>query len=497
MIWTLILVPAAGGILAFFPLPDRLRRFLLVATAAAHFTLVLAAWRLPRPFSAAGGWLAVDAASLLFLTISSVLFLAAALYAVGYLSRDPKEPIRDYLEGFQFANRPEGIFIGCLLLFLATMSGVAVARHLGIIWVAVEATTLTSAPLIYYHRHHRSLEAAWKYLLICSVGIALALLGNFFLAVATTAGEGRDITLLVPDLIANASVLSPTWLKAAFLLMLVGYGTKMGLAPMHTWLPDAHSEAPSLVSALLSGALLNCAFLAILRMQSVLAAAGMGGFGRNLLILFGLLSMAWAALLLISQTDYKRLLAYSSVEHIGILALGVGVGGAAAAGAMLHAVNHSLTKAALFLVAGNILAVYRTKNIGDIGGLMHVLPVSGFLWFAGMLAVIGFPPFGIFASELMILKGALAAQRWAVAGAYLAALAVAFGAILWPLLQMVYRPGASRLEATGAGGGRQEFVLSAAAPATLMLAVLVLGLWIPHPLRQLVDAAAALWSGGF
>jgi hydrogenase-4 component F len=492
MIWALILIPAVGGASAFLPLPAKLRRMLLVWAAVLHFGLTLAAWRAPAGLSAANGWLALDAAGLLFLTICSALFLAAAFYALGYLSSGAQVPIRDYLEGFQFGNRPEGVFIGCLLLFLATMSAVAAANHLGLLWVAVEATTLTSAPLIYYHRHHRSLSAAWKYLLICSVGIALALLGNFFLAVATTAGEGQHITLLIPALIHHAAALSPTWLKAAFLLMLVGYGTKMGLAPMHTWLPDAHSEAPSLVSALLSGALLNCAFLAVLRMQAVLASAGMGSFGRNLLVLFGLLSMGWAALLLIAQSDYKRMLAYSSVEHMGVLALGVGLGGVAAVGAMLHAVNHSLAKAALFLVAGNILAAYRTKDVPSTRGLRQMLPLSGLLWMAGILAVVGSPPFGLFTSELMILKGALAGQRWAVAAGYLTALGIAFGAMLWAALRMIYGDAPAAPE----GSGREcDTFLSVASPVVLIGAVLALGLWVPDPLWRLIHRAASLWGG--
>jgi hydrogenase-4 component F len=491
MIWALILVPGTAGACAFLPLPVHLRRMLLPAAAILHLALVLGAWQCTG-LTAAGGWLAIDAGGLLFLTICSTLFLAAALYAIGYLHNDTKEPIRDYLEGFHFGNRPEGIFIGCLLLFLSTMSAVAMAQHLGLLWVAVEATTLASAPLIYYHRHHRSLSAAWKYLLICSVGIALALLGNFFLAVATTAGGEAHITLLIPELIAHAADLSPTWLKAAFLLMLVGYGTKMGLAPLHTWLPDAHSESPSLVSALLSGALLNCAFLAVLRMQGVLAAAGMAAFGRNLLILFGLLSMIWAALLLISQTDYKRLLAYSSVEHMGVLAVGVGLGGIAGAGAMLHAINHSFIKGALFLVAGNILAIYRTKDILSTWGLRRTLPISGALWLAGILAVVGLPPFGLFTSELMILKGALAEQRWVVAIAYLAALGIAFGAMVWAALKMVY---GSRPSLPTGSNLRGDTFFSVASPAVLTAAVLLLGLWVPDPVWRLIHRAAALWGG--
>ena len=317
---------------------------------------------------------------------------------------------------------------------------VTVSRHLGLMWVGVEATTLASAPLIYFHRHHRSLEATWKYLLICSVGIALALLGNFFVAVAARSAGGPTIHLTIDDLVAHAGSLNPLWLKAAFLFFLVGYGTKMGLAPLHTWLPDAHSEAPSVVSALLSGALLNCAFLTILRTHSLLSAAGLAAFSSDLLVLFGLISMAVAAVFILGQADFKRMLAYSSVEHMGILALGIGIGGVATFGAMLHAVNHSLTKAMLFLAAGNILALYRTKSTTRVRGVLRTLPITGVLWLAGFLAIVGSPPFGPFLSELTILKGVLDAGRPVVAVAYLLALAIVFVGMATIFLRMAYGP---------------------------------------------------------
>ena len=292
--------------------------------------------------------------------------------------------------------------------------------------------------MIYFHRHHRSLEATWKYLLICSVGIALALLGNFFVAVAARSAGGPMIHLTIDDLVAHAGSLNPLWLKAAFLFFLVGYGTKMGLAPLHTWLPDAHSEAPSVVSALLSGALLNCAFLTILRTHSLLSAADLAAFSSDLLVLFGLISMVVAAVFILGQADFKRMLAYSSVEHMGILALGIGIGGAATFGAMLHAVNHSLTKAMLFLAAGNILALYRTKSTTRVRGVLRTLPATGVLWLAGFLAIVGSPPFGPFLSELTILKGVLDAGRPLVAAAYLSALAVVFVGMATIFLRMAY-----------------------------------------------------------
>jgi hydrogenase-4 component F len=420
------------------------------------------------------------------LTITSALFLPCAVYAIGYLRREGRGARRDFDEGLLFDNAPEATFTACLLLFLSAMTLVNVSQRFGLLWVAVEATTLVSAPLIYFHRHHRSLEATWKYLLICSVGIAIALLGNFFLAVAASPGGGTSIPLVVQDLAGGGAGLDRTWLRAAMILFLVGYGTKMGLAPLHTWLPDAHSEAPSVVSALLSGALLNCAFVGILRAQQVCVAAGLGGFGRELLIGFGLVSLAVAAVFIPGQGDYKRLLAYSSVEHVGILAVGVGLGGAGTFGALLHAVGHSLAKAMLFLVAGNILAAYRSKSTASVRGVLRVLPVSGTLWLVGLFAITGSPPFGPFLSELTIVKAALDAGRPAIAIAVLVLLAVIFVGMAGVVLDTAQGdPGAE------GPTPRREPLWAVAPPAAFAAAVLVLGLWVPAPLRAVLERAAA------
>ena len=498
MIWALLLTPTIAGLLAFLLRPNWPRRILIVLAAAAHTALVGECW-IERPEPVINGWMAIDGLSLLFLSITSVLFLVASLYGIGYLAREAKhaQHPEDTYDDLPFANFPEAVFAGCLLLFLATMTLVAVSRHLGLMWVGVEATTLASAPLIYFHRHHRSLEATWKYLLICSVGIALALLGNFFVAVAARSTGETAIHMTIDDLTAHAGSLNPLWLKAAFLLFLVGYGTKMGLAPLHTWLPDAHSESPSVVSALLSGALLNCAFLTILRAHSLLSAAGLVEFSSDLLILFGLISMAVAAVFILGQSDFKRMLAYSSVEHMGILSLGIGIGGVAAFGAMLHTVNHSLTKAMLFLTAGNIMALYRTKSTTRVRGVLRTLPITGVLWLVGFLAIVGSPPFGPFLSELTILKGALDADRPGVAIAYLLALAVVFIGMATICLRMVYGPPPGSLVATADGEGelapavaRHEPLWSIAPIAALGLAVLALGVYVPPQLTDLLREAA-------
>ena len=432
----------------------------------------------------------MDATSLLFLSITSTLFLCASVYAVAFLAREQRGKKTDFEEGFLFENAREATFTGCLLLFLATMTLVALSKHFGMLWVAVEATTLASAPLIMFHRHHRSLEATWKYLLICSVGIAIALLGNFFLA-ASLSGSGH-VPMTLDSLHAAAlgkigKGMNPVWLKAAFVLFIVGYGTKMGLAPLHTWLPDAHSESPSIVSALLSGALLNCAFVAILRSHSICVAAGLGDFSRDLLLLLGMISMTVAAVFIIGQTDFKRMLAYSSVEHMGILAVGVGLGGAANLGAMFHSVNHSLTKGMLFMVAGNILASYKTKQVHQIQGVLGRLPISGMLWVAGFLAITGSPPFGTFLSEMTILKAAFQQGHPWVGAGYLLALVAVFVAMATIFLRMTHGIASPTLPAP-AGKERWATVIP---PLMLGCGVLLMGVYTPPALVNLLREAAA------
>jgi hydrogenase-4 component F len=499
MILLLVLLPIVAGLGAWFIHSNRPRRLLLIAAALTHLGLTGHAW-IERPGPVFSGWLLLDDLGLLFLSIVSVLFLAAAFYAVGYFQREDWGKRQDFEDGFLFTNAREATFTCCLLFFLGTMSLVCLSQDFGLLWVAVEATTLASAPLIYFHRHRRSLEATWKYLMICSVGIGLALLGNFFLAVASTIGPNKSIPMIVGSLVANGALLHPLWLKVAFLFLVVGYGTKLGLAPMHTWLPDAHSEAPSMVSSLLSGALLNCAFLAVLRILQVCIAAGQGAFGQEVLLGFGLLSMTIAALFIVGQSDFKRMLAYSSIEHMGILALAVGLGGAAYFGALFHAVNHSLTKAMLFLVAGNILTAYKTKSAQEVRGAVKFLPISGVLWFAGFLAITGSPPFGPFLSELIILKSALDQGRIAIAIAFLLLLSVIFIGMAAIVLKMcqgspVSQSTGESLQVENAREVRTESALAVIPPLALGLGVLVLGIYLPPALHGLIEHAAKAIGG--
>ena len=483
LLLSIILLPVAASVASYLIRSHRIRRTLWGVAATGHLILALRAALSPET-TPLGTWIGLDALSTIFLVLTSVLFLGATVYGIGYVAREPIAPRPDFEDGSLFKNEPESVFTGGILLLLATMSLAIISRHLALQWVAIEATTLASAPLIYYHQNRRSLEAAWKYLILCSVGIAVALLGIFFILMAMQ-GDHRDLTLAA--LLAQAGALNHKWLATAFIFMLVGYGTKMGLAPLHTWLPDAHSEAPSPVSALLSGALLNCAFLGILRVQQVCAAAGMAAFGGDLLVLFGLLSMGLAGVFILRQTDYKRMLAYSSVEHMGILALGVGLGGIGLFGSLLHAVNHSVVKAMLFLTAGNLLARFHTKDTARIQGACGVLPISGVLWIAGFLAITGSPPFGTFISEFTVLRATIEQERWVVAGLYSLFLLLVFVGMSGIVLRMAL--GKSQETRT------REPWTTVLSPLAFAVVALLLGTYLPAPLAEKLHLAAQLLGG--
>jgi hydrogenase-4 component F len=475
VIIVLVGLPIVAGVLAFALRGQRRRRAVLVAAALGHTVLTLWCVASP-PAPILEGWIRLDPLGLLFLTLASILFLAASVYCVAYLRHEEERT----------GHESERVFIACLLFFLAAMTLATSSHHLGLLWVAIEATTLSSAPLIYFHRGARSLEATWKYLLICSVGIALALMGTFCLALA--GGDGMHVPLVLDNLVAAGATLDARWVQVAFLLLLVGYGTKMGLSPLHTWLPDAHSEAPSPVSALLSGALLNCAFLGILRGLQICSATGIGEFARELLVGFGILSMSVAAIFLLRPVDYKRMLAYSSVEHMGILAVGVGLGASGAAAAMFHAVNHSLGKGMLFLVAGNILSAYGTKSVDDVRGVLRTVPVSGVLWVAGFLAIAGSPPFGSFLSEFTILRAAVLQGRGLVVVAYLVLLSLAFIGMAGAFLRMAQGPARDTPAV-------RESRFALLPPAILGVTVLALGFYVPPALRSAFESVARALGG--
>lgn len=485
MILALILVPLSTGLISFLIRNDFVRRCLLILSSFVHLILSFYSWVNP-PGPVMAGWFVLDSIGILFMCITSLLFFGASVYGIRYLSQEAQNRKSDSEpeDGYIFCNAPEAVFTGCLSLFLAAMTAVILSQHFGILWVSMEATTLVSAPLIYFHRHQHSLEATWKYLLICSIGIALALMGNLFIAVA---GLNVPCQLLIGDLLQSGAFLDRSWMKAAFLFLFVGYATKMGLAPFHTWLPDAHSEAPSIVSALLSGALLNCAFLCILRTYQVCIAAGLQRFCQEIFVLFGLISIFFAACFILGQVDYKRMLAYSSIEHMGILALGTGLGGAAMQGVLIHAVSHSLTKAGLFFIAGNILSLYRSKHICDVTGIIKQARWSGILWFLGFFLIVGTPPSGIFLGKFIILKAAVEQGHYWIAGIYLIVLAAIFVGMARIFIPMAQgSPDKMKIPA------RNESIFMIMPTAVFFVLVLFLGIYLPAGLYEILTKSAAI-----
>ncbi len=469
----IVVTPLLFALGSQFFLNRRTRPILLPLAAFLHLGMVLPT--LSGPTRQAGDYLALDPLGRLVLLVVSLLFAATSIYALGY-----------FKQHYPWRNKA---FILCLLIFLSANSLATMTRHLGLLWVAVEATTLVSAPLIYHNRNRFSIEATWKYLILCSIGIALALLGIFFIAYAGLLGAGSS-ELQFDRILAAAPAYSKPWLRVGFIFLLVGFGSKMGLAPLHSWKPDAYGEAPGMVGGLLAGGLTSVAFLGVMRAMQIMAAAGQLELARQALLGLGVVSLVVAALFVIRQRDVKRLLAYSSVEHMGLLAIGISIGGAAGFGAMYHLLNNALAKGVLFMTAGNLHRYYGSKRACEIQGSISFLPWSSGLLLAGFLAVTGSPPFAPFLSEFTMLRGIFHAGHYWLGGGVLVLLASIFVGIGATILQVTMGP--AMAERPPDSEQFQDTLLTVASPLFLMLALLVLGLWLPEPLRRLFSEAAIL-----
>ncbi len=367
-------------------------------------------------------------------------------------------------------------------LFAFTMLFAVTSNNLGFMWIAIEATTITSAMLIPLHVTKASVEASWKYILIGSIGIALAFGGTVlgYFDFVNLAGR-QDNALNWTALMASAPHLHPQVIQLAFVFILIGYGTKAGLAPMHTWLPDAHSEAPAALSAMMSGVLLAVALYAVIRWKIVVDAAVGTAFTNHLLIGMGLLSLIVAAFSLVIQRNYKRMLAYSSIEHTGLMCVGLALGPLGTFAAMLHLLNHTVAKSMMFFLAGRVLHRYRTTEIAAVSGLLATMPWTGGLFAVGMLAVMGLPPFGLFMSEFALFRAGFVAGRPWLMGLVLALLTVAFVSIIGHLNRMLYGASAGGVPV----GERPAWPLL---PLCVCLTTLVvLGITLPTPLQTLLD----------
>jgi len=461
------------------------RWFELAHLASITFVLALSIMILGRVIAgdnlaALGNWLYVDSLGAIFLMLIGVVGFLTGLYSLSYIRHDLKTGALD--------TTKVKLYYGFFSLFLFTMLLAATSNNIVMMWVAVEATTLGSAFLVGLYSQRSSLEAAWKYVIICTVGVAFGLYGTV-LAYANGSdvlGNSQD-AILWTTLASHAASLDPMLAKLSFVFVLIGFGTKAGLFPMHAWLPDAHSEAPSPVSALLSGVLLKCALLVIIRYYAITVRAVGPEFPQLLLLILGTLSIVIASMLFFIQQDLKRKLAYSSVEHIGLIALGLGLGGPLGVGAaLLHAVNHSLAKALLFCGAGNVLMKYGTRDLGSVKGLMRVAPVSGLLMLAGALTLAGFPPFNIFVSEFLVfVAGLKAGYFW-----LMLVCALFFTITVGGLIQIVAN---SVLGKSPENMVKGDVGWAALLPMVILVGlILTMGVAVPQPISRLLQSATAV-----
>jgi hydrogenase-4 component F len=417
------------------------------------------------------GFLRVDDLGLVFLLLVVVLTLAVSIYTVGWLK-----------QAVAVGNmKPELLrsYFALVHAFVATMIVTVLADNLGVLWIAMEGTTITSAVLIGYHGHHHGLEAAWKYIIVTTIGISFGLFGTVLVYAAYAAAAGVGVhggagALSWSGIMQVAPRLDPGIVRIGFVFVMVGYGTKAGLAPMHLWLPDAHSQAPTPVSALLSGVLIKCALLGIIRFQTIAVAACGPAFAENVLLVFGLTSVVVATPFILAQHDLKRLLGYHSVEHVGIVALGLGFGGRVGTyGALLHVVNHGVTKALAFFAAGKAIARYGSRDMRIIRGLLAVAPVGATLFMLAALSLAGMPPFSIFVSELIVLRAGIGQGHWVTIGIFLAMVVVIFAGLL-------HHAGTMAFGAPTTAASREPEAWSPLLGMMLLAAIMVLlGLTIP------------------
>ncbi len=479
----LLLAPAAGAGLVQLAPSRRGANSVAVGAGVVSLLSVLAIlWQIlsgngtsPAPSS----MLYLDALSGLLLLLLSVVGLASLLYSVDYLGQEKSPHSLDLPRLQQYYS--------FVLLFLFTMFLVGEANNLGLLWIALEGTTLVSALLVGFYHTKQSIEASWKYLVLCTVGLVFALFGTLLLYLASVTSVGpAGASLDWTSLIQEAPKMNPSIVRLAIVFLFLGYGTKAGFAPLHTWLPDAHSEAPTPVSALLSAGLLKCAIYALLRVDAVTLRIPGFDFATWLFLGFGLVSVVVAALFILVQRDLKRLLAYHSVEHMGIIALGIGFGGALGLlGSLFHMINHAVTKATLFLAGGNLVTAAGTKDLEEISGALTALPTTGAVLLLGGLALAGVPPFSVFASEYLIVTAGFASGAWVFAVALLVALAIVFGGLLLHLSRALFGPASHK-------GFRKDYgpVLATAFSLGLLLPLVVgLGILLPTPLSTLLHDA--------
>ena len=455
--------PLLGAfILAFQPAYRQAARINVAASTVAFASALLLLIARPSP----GRFLQIDDLNVVFIVLSTFVSLTTSAFSASYIGHElatgrlTPTALRFYHAMFQ--------------LMAFGMNLALTANNLGVMWVAVELATLTTVMMVGIYRTHEAIEAAWKYFILGSVGIALALFGTIlvYLAARPVVGPGFD-GMMWTGLMAHAHGFDPALMNIAFVFLLLGYGTKVGLAPMHAWLPDAHAEGPTPISAVLSGLLLNVALYALLRFKMLMAATPGAIAPGPLMILLGLVSLIFAGFMLYRRRDIKRLFAYSSIEHMGIIVFAFGMAGPLGNFAgLLQMVMHSLTKSAIFFSVGHISQVKGTQRIAEIGGLTETHPLLGWALVAGVVAIAGLPPFGVFTSEFLVVSSSFARQP-VLTVLLVLGLLIAFGALLLRMTSLAF----------GAPRGPTEPVRASYTPILAHLGlVLIAGIWLPGPL---------------
>lgn len=481
-----LVLPLITGALAITQSRQKMIRLIsLAGSSLTSVVLLTIVYHVATAGTIHTGQLYVDQLSAVVLLVVAVLTFTAALFSLSYMQQE--------IEHGHISLTMLKRYYGLVSLFTFTMLCVLMAENMGLIWVAVEATTLSTALLVAFYFDRAALEAAWKYVMVCTVGICFALLGTILLYYAqVNAGitDGQGLSWLALKAVSGS--LDPGMAKLAFVFILIGYGTKAGLAPMHTWLPDAHSQAPSPVSGLLSGALLSCALYAIIRTVIIVKGALGAAFPEQFLISFGLLSIAIAVPFIMVQHDLKRLLAYSSIEHMGLITLGVGIGTPLAVyGALLHLINHAVTKSALFYLAGMVIQQYGTKHIMRIRGLVTAAPVLGSMFVVSVLAIAGVPPFSIFFSKFTIVWAAFESGSPGIGSVVLLLMAAIFAGMIYYTLKIGFGPLPKRVSTDY----RPDKAAISAVSLSLVLMVAA-GLYLPSWLDGLINQAVAIVTGG-
>ena len=483
----LVTMPFAVAVASFF-IPTKAAKIITIAAGSVAFMLSLALVpsAASRPQIVAGSLLRVDALSVVFLVATTFLYATTAVFASGYLSLSNNDA------GKRYGRR----FYAGLNLFCWSMTAAPLVNGLALLWVAIEITTVISALLVAIDDTDEATEASWKYVLIASLGLGIALLATIIMYYAGTAVFGSSYELSFTKLLSGAGKFPADVVRLAFVLAVLGYGTKMGLAPVHTWLPDAHSEAPTPVSALLSGALLAISFYAILRYFQIAIRSIGPTFPRDVLLIFGVASLVLASLYLLAQRDIKRLLAYSSVEHMGILAIGMSFAAPIAiVGVLLHVLAHAAAKGTAFFGAGSVVRKFATKDMRKIRGGVDLLPWSGPMFVAAILALSAMPPFGIFRSEFLIVAGGLQNPGDIATVVLVMLVTMAFFGLSWFATQTMLSPkdtsiapGPSGVASLVKGEVSIYIVISMGIG---LVALVILGVHPPEVLLRLLNQAAA------